>query len=207
MNSANKLTVTRIFLVPFYILFMELGGFYNSILALIVFCIASITDFFDGQIARKNRVITPLGVFLDPLADKLLMTAAFICFVDIHILGINAWMVIVIIARDFLINGLRSILACRNVIVPSDKFAKFKTTSQIIAIIIVMIILISNEGLFKFTGMTAESLKLYDHGHYAVLAVIMKKTPLWAILVTVILTVSSGLNYVWKYRRLLDENN
>jgi CDP-diacylglycerol--glycerol-3-phosphate 3-phosphatidyltransferase len=203
MNLANKLTVARICLVPFYILFMELGGFYNSIFALIVFCIASITDFFDGQIARKNKMITSLGIFLDPLADKLLISAAFICFVDIPELGITAWMVIAIIARDFLITGLRSISAYKNVIIPADKSGKFKTTFQIIVIIVVMVILIVNEGLLKFTDMTPEILKLYAHGSYVTLAVIMEKTPFWATFASVILTVFSGLNYMWKYRKLL----
>jgi CDP-diacylglycerol--glycerol-3-phosphate 3-phosphatidyltransferase len=182
---------------------MELGGFYNSILALIVFAIASITDFFDGQMARKNKTVTPLGIFLDPLADKFLIVSAFICFVDIGMLGINAWMVIVIIARDFLINGLRSISAYKNTMIPSDKFGKFKTMSQIIVIIVVMIILIASEGLLKFTGVTLEMLKFYDHGRYVVLAIIMAKTPFWATFIAVILTVFSGLSYIWKYKKII----
>jgi CDP-diacylglycerol--glycerol-3-phosphate 3-phosphatidyltransferase len=182
---------------------MELGGFYNSVWAFIVFTIASITDFFDGQMARKNKTVTPLGIFLDPLADKLLIVSAFICFVDTRMLGINAWMVIAIIARDFLINGLRSISAYKNVIIPSDKFGKFKTTSQIIIIIAIMIILMANEGLLKFMGMTLEMLKFYDHGRYVTLAIIMEKTPFWATLIAVILTVFSGFSYIWKYKKII----
>jgi CDP-diacylglycerol--glycerol-3-phosphate 3-phosphatidyltransferase len=205
MNLANKLTISRVCMVLFYVLFMELGGFYNSIFALIVFSIASITDFFDGQIARKNKIVTSIGVFLDPLADKLLISAAFICFVEIKMLGISAWMVIAIITREFLITGLRSIAAYNNVIIPADKSGKFKTTSQIITIITIMMILIINEAFLKFVGITPDILKSYNYGSYATLAIIMEKTPFWATLVIVVFTVFSGANYIWKYRELLIE--
>ncbi|MCA6070936.1 MAG: CDP-diacylglycerol--glycerol-3-phosphate 3-phosphatidyltransferase [Endomicrobium sp.] len=205
MNLANKLTVARVCMVPFYILFMELGGFYNSILALLVFSIAAITDFFDGKIARENKTITSLGIFLDPLADKLLISAAFICFVDIPMLGITAWMVIAIIAREFLITGLRSIAAYKNMIIPADKSGKFKTTSQMIVIITIMVILIVNEAFLKFLRVNPVALKFYDCDAYATLAVIMDKIPFWATLCAAILTIVSGVNYVWKYRKLLDE--
>lgn len=195
MNLANKLTIARVCMIPFYILFMELGGFCNSILALLVFSIAAITDFFDGKIARENKTVTSLGIFLDPLADKLLISAAFICFVDIPMLGITAWMVIAIIAREFLITGLRSIAVCKNIIIPADKSGKFKTTSQMIVIITIMVILIVNEAFSKF----------YDSDVYATLAVIMDEIPFWATLYAAILTIVSGVNYVWKYRKLLGE--
>ena len=205
MNLANKLTITRMCMVPFYILFMELGGFYNSILAFLIFFIAAITDFFDGKIARENKAVTSLGIFLDPLADKLLISAAFICFVDIPMLGITAWMVIAIIAREFLITGLRSITAYKNIIIPADKSGKFKTTSQIIVIIITMIILIINEAFLKFSGVTLDALKFYDHGTYATLAVIMEKVPFWSTLYAAVFTIVSGANYMWKYKKLLSE--
>jgi CDP-diacylglycerol--glycerol-3-phosphate 3-phosphatidyltransferase len=205
MNLANKLTVARICMVPFYILFMELGGFYNTILALLVFSVASITDFFDGKIARQNKTVTSLGIFLDPLADKLLISAAFICFADIPMLGITAWMVIAIIAREFLITGLRSIAASKNVIIPADKSGKFKTTSQITVIVIIMVILIVKEAFFKFAGVTPDILKFYDHGAYSALSIIIDKIPFWATFYAVVLTIVSGLNYMWKYRSLLGE--
>ncbi|MDR3256732.1 MAG: CDP-diacylglycerol--glycerol-3-phosphate 3-phosphatidyltransferase [Endomicrobium sp.] len=205
MNLANKLTIARICMIPFFILFMELDGVYNSILALIIFCVASITDLLDGQIARKNKTITSLGIFLDPLADKLLMSAAFICFVGIPMLGIPAWMVIVIISREFLITGFRSVAAVKNVMIPADKAGKFKTTFQIVVIIITMVILIVNEILSKFTDITPEILKLYNYDSYAILIVIMEKTPFWATLVATVLTIYSGANYIFKYRKLLSE--
>jgi len=204
MNLANKLTITRICMVPFFILFMELGGIYNSILALVVFCTASVTDLLDGQIARKSKTVTSLGVFLDPLADKLLISAAFIYFIKIPILGVAAWMVIIIVAREFIMTGLRSIAATKSIIIPADKTGKFKTTSQMIAIIVIMVIviLVVNKAFFKFFGITQNTMK----NSYSTMFIVMKKTPFWVTFVVVMLTVYSGVKYVWKYRKLLIEN-
>jgi CDP-diacylglycerol--glycerol-3-phosphate 3-phosphatidyltransferase len=184
---------------------MELKDLYSSILALLIFMAASITDFLDGQIARKNKTITPLGIFLDPLADKLLITSAFICFVDIPIIGVPAWMVITIIAREFLITGLRSIAALKNIIIASDRVGKFKTTFQIIVISLIITVSIINEVLIKFSGVTLDTFRRYNNDFYATLALILKKTPFWATLVIVVFTVYSGLNYMWKYRKILSE--
>ncbi|OEG69539.1 hypothetical protein ATZ36_08985 [Candidatus Endomicrobiellum trichonymphae] len=205
MNLANKFTIARICMVPVFILFMELGGFYNNVLALAVFCAASITDMLDGQIARRNKAVTSLGIFLDPIADKLLVCAAFIYFVNIPTLGIAAWMVIIIIAREFIITGLRSIAAVRNVMLPADKSGKFKTALQMIVIIVTIVILIVREALFEFAGLTLDALRLYDFGSYAALSFIMEKTPFWITLVAVILTVYSGINYILRYRKLFSE--
>jgi CDP-diacylglycerol--glycerol-3-phosphate 3-phosphatidyltransferase len=206
VNLANKLTIARICAVPVFILFMELGGFYNNVLALVVFCAASITDMLDGQIARRNKDITSLGVFLDPIADKLLVSAAFIYFVNIPILGIAAWMVIIIIGREFIITGLRSIAAARNVMIPADKSGKFKTVLQMVVIMIVMVILISREAFFEFAGLTSDALRLYDFGSFVALSFIMEKIPFWITLIAVILTVYSGINYILRYRKLFSEN-
>jgi CDP-diacylglycerol--glycerol-3-phosphate 3-phosphatidyltransferase len=185
---------------------MEIGGFYNSVLALVVFCAASITDMLDGKIARRNKAVTSLGIFLDPIADKLLISAAFIYFVGIPMLGITAWMVVIIIAREFTITGLRSIAAVRNIIIPADKSGKFKTLSQIIVIILTMVILIAYEAFFKFVGLSPDALRLYDFRSYAILSLIMEKVPFWATSVAVMLTVYSGVSYILKYRKLFSEN-
>ena len=195
MNLPNKLTVARICLVPFFILFMELDGLTVNILALLVFIAASLTDLLDGQLARKYNTITPLGIFLDPLADKLLISAAFICFIDIPYLGVPAWMVIAIISREFLITGLRTIAASKNVIIPADKSGKFKTTSQIVVIILVLLILIFNE-IVKVYGISVGSS----------LQNIIAKTPYWAVLVAAFFTIYSGAHYMLKHRRLLKDN-
>ncbi|GHT24609.1 CDP-diacylglycerol--glycerol-3-phosphate 3-phosphatidyltransferase [Endomicrobiia bacterium] len=206
MNLANRLTIARICMLPFFTLFMELGGFYNSVLALAVFCVASITDMLDGQIARRSKTITSLGIFLDPIADKMLISAAFIYFVNIPMLGIAVWMVIIIIAREFIITGLRSIAAARNIMIPADKSGKCKTVSQIVVIIVIMVILIAREALFEFTGLTPDTLRLYDFGSYTALSLIMEKMPFWTTFVAIVLTVYSGVKYILRYRKLFSEN-
>ena len=203
MNLPNKLTLTRIGLIPFFIFCVEFGGFWSYISALLIFSIASITDFFDGLMARKYNETTPLGAFLDPLADKLLISAAFICFVDIKIIDVPAWMVIIIISREFVITGLRSIAASKNIVIPADKYGKFKTSSQITVIIIVLLVLVLNEASIKmFNAPYYEFLK-YNGSPYYPLAVIMKKTPYWATLVATLLTVLSGFHYMRKHIGLL----
>ncbi|MDR1104151.1 MAG: CDP-diacylglycerol--glycerol-3-phosphate 3-phosphatidyltransferase [Endomicrobium sp.] len=203
MNLANKLTIARICLVPFFILFMSLGGFLNTIFALIVFFVASITDFFDGHIARKQKTITSLGIFLDPLADKLLISSAFICFVGIPYLRISAWMVIAIISREFLITGLRSIAAYKNVIIPADKSGKFKTTLQIVVIITTLTIIIINEAFAKYGGIPIDFFKFYNIGAYSYVIVAIEKIPYWFTFFAAIFTIFSGANYVFKYKNLL----
>jgi CDP-diacylglycerol--glycerol-3-phosphate 3-phosphatidyltransferase len=189
-------------MVPFFILFIEMGGFWPAAASLLIFVAASVTDLLDGIIARKNNMVTSLGIFLDPLADKLLISAAFICFIDISYLNVPAWMVIAIISREFLITGLRTIAAAKNVIIPADKSGKFKTTSQIVVIIAILLIIITNEMFVKFYGVTPEMLTAYDKGSYRILALIMQKTPFWAVLAATALTVYSGFNYMWKHRGL-----
>lgn len=206
MNLANKLTVARICLVPLFIVFTELHTFWCSIFALIVFIVASLTDLLDGQIARRSNTVTSLGIFLDPLADKLLISAAFICFVDIDVLNIPAWMVIAIISREFLITGLRSIAASKNVIIPADKAGKFKTTSQIVVIVLVLLILIIQEYFLKYYGITPQLIITFDNGSYRTLALILQETPYWATLVATVMTIVSGAHYMWKHRGLLKEN-
>jgi len=197
MNLANKLTVTRICLVPLFIVFIELQTFWSILLAAAVFSAASITDLLDGKIARRSNTITSLGVFLDPLADKLLISAAFICFVNIPVLGIPAWVVVAIVSREFLIGGLRTIAATKSVIIPADKAGKFKTIFQIIAILVILLVLVINTYYWEFCDF---------EGYHCVLALILDKTPFWVALITAILTIYSGVCYIWKHKDLLKED-
>jgi CDP-diacylglycerol--glycerol-3-phosphate 3-phosphatidyltransferase len=178
---------------------MELGGFTNTLFALFLFIIASITDFFDGTIARKNKIVTTLGIFLDPLADKILISAAFIYFVSIPFLRVPSWMVVAIIAREFFITGLRSIAAYKNVMIPADRTGKFKTTSQIVAIVLISIILILNE--YFVSNPTSTDLNKY----FLQYADSVNKVPFWITFVVVVFTIISGLNYMRKYKDLLNE--
>lgn len=139
MNTPNKLTVGRMILVPFLVLFMLTGwgGDANRYICLVIFCAASITDWLDGYLARKNNLVTNFGKFMDPLADKLLVCSALICFIESGRLA--AWVVIVIIGREFIISGFRLIAAESGVVIAANYWGKFKTVSQMIMIILLFL--------------------------------------------------------------------
>ena len=134
MNTPNKLTVARMILVPFLVLFMltDLGGEANRYIALAIFVVASVTDWFDGKLARKYNLVTNFGKFMDPLADKLLVCSAMICLVEMG--RIPAWIVIVIISREFIISGFRLIASDNGRVIAASYWGKFKTTFQMVMI-------------------------------------------------------------------------
>ena len=126
-------------MIPFFVVFMltDLGGDYGNYIALAIFVIASLTDLLDGKIARKRNLVTNFGKFMDPLADKLLVCSALICLVEMERLA--AWMVIVIIAREFIISGFRLIASDNGVVIAASYWGKFKTTFQMIMIILLIL--------------------------------------------------------------------
>ena len=133
MNLPNKLTMFRVILIPFFVVFMLVDiTLYDKWIALGIFIIASLTDLLDGKIARKYNLVTNFGKFMDPLADKLLVCSALICLVALN--KIPAWMVIVIIAREFIISGFRLIASDNGVVIAASYWGKFKTTFQMIMI-------------------------------------------------------------------------
>ena len=138
MNTPNKLTVLRMIMVPFLVVFMLTGwgGQANRWICLVLFAAASITDWFDGYLARKNNLVTNFGKFMDPLADKLLVCSALICFIELG--KLPAWIVIIIIAREFIISGFRLIAAENGVVIAANYWGKFKTVSQMIMIILLI---------------------------------------------------------------------
>ena len=138
MNTPNKLTVARMILVPFLVLFMltDLGGEANRYIALAIFVVASVTDWFDGKLARKYNLVTNFGKFMDPLADKLLVCSAMICFIELE--KLPAWFVIIIIGREFIISGFRLIAAENGIVIAANYWGKFKTTFQMAAVILMI---------------------------------------------------------------------
>ena len=134
MNLPNKLTLIRVAMVPVFVVFLmvdfELP--YTKWIALALFIVAAVTDFFDGMIARKYNLVTNFGKFMDPLADKLLVCSALICFVELN--RLPAWMVVIIIGREFIISGLRIVAADNGVVIAASYWGKFKTTFQMIMI-------------------------------------------------------------------------
>src|SRR5882762_9016219 len=137
MNLPNKLTISRFILTVAFlaVIFSEMP--YHRTIALVLFGAASLTDYFDGKIAREQNLITNFGVLMDPLADKILVCSAFIAFVGIH--RIQAWMVVIVVARELAITGLRLLAASRNVVLAAEGYGKHKTISQITAIIAILV--------------------------------------------------------------------
>ncbi len=140
MNLPNKLTMFRVILIPFFVFFLlaDIGlGAVAPILSLIIFIVASLTDMLDGKIARKYNLVTNFGKFMDPLADKLLVCSALICLVELE--KVPSWIVIIIIAREFIISGFRLIAADHQIVIAASMWGKFKTTFQMAAIILLIL--------------------------------------------------------------------
>lgn len=151
LNLPNSLTILRIFLVPFLVVVLLTRFEGREYVGLAIFLLASLTDWLDGFFARRQKKITRVGMLLDPIADKLLMSAAFISLVELGLAP--AWMIVVIIGREFAISGLRSIAAQQGVTIPASPLGKWKTVTQVIAISI--LILGYELGEFMFTGKVA----------------------------------------------------
>lgn len=177
MNLPNKLTVLRIIMVPFFVLFMltDLGGDANKWIALVLFCVASLTDMLDGKIARARNLVTNFGKFMDPLADKLLVCSAMICLIPLG--RLDAWIVIVIIAREFIISGFRLVASDSGIVIAASYWGKFKTVAQMFMIIVLIADL---GGIFDVIG----------------------NVLIW---VSVILTVVSLLDYIIKNKQVLTQ--
>lgn len=168
MNLPNKLTVVRMLLIPFFVVFMITGfaGEISKYIALSIFCIASFTDYLDGHIARKYNLVTNFGKFMDPLADKLLVCAAMICLVAIS--RIPAWIVIIIISREFIISGFRLVASDNGIVIAASYWGKFKTVFQMLMIIVLILniesnvfVLLENVLIYISLGLTIISLVDY----------------------------------------------
>ena len=162
-------------LVPVFIVLYLLG---QNIPALIVFIIASFTDYLDGHLARKNNLVTDYGKIMDPLADKLLVTSALVCMVQTGL--VPAWMVIIILAREFAITGLRSVAASKGIVIAAAWSGKVKTVTQMIAIIFLLL----NNWPFSLIGFPFATIMLW---------------------IAVIMTIYSGAEYIYKSRELFQD--
>lgn len=175
MNIANKLTLLRIVMIPVF-MFLLLEGL--SFWAFVVFALASLTDFLDGFLARKYNLITNFGKFMDPLADKLLITSALICFVQLGM--INAWVVVIILSREFIVSIFRAIAAAEGIVIAASWWGKAKTISQMFMVIVLLL------GNFPF--------------HLINLPV----DQILVVLATV-LTIISGYDYIVKNKQVLKD--
>ena len=180
MNLPNKLTIFRVILIPFFVFFLltNVLGAAGDTLALIIFIVASLTDMLDGKIARKYNLVTNFGKFMDPLADKLLVCSAMICLIQTGQLA--AWIVVIIIAREFIISGFRLIASDNGVVIAASYWGKFKTTFQMLMVIV--LILNIQMSFFQILGVILTYVAL-------------------------ILTVVSLIDYIVKNKDVLKEQN
>ncbi len=188
MNLPNKLTIIRIVLSPIFMVFLLIDTLYTRYIALLIFGIASLTDLYDGYLARKTGVITSFGKFMDPLADKILTSTALICFASLGY--IYTWMVLVIIGRDFIVTGLRCIAAYRGQLILPTQVAKWKTASQMVVIVVIL--------LYISVQTTMTALGRWDSSLDGIAWYFLNGM----VFVSMTLTVSSGLDYVIKNRSI-----
>lgn len=177
MNTPNKLTLIRMVSVPFFIAALYLN---LNLAAIVIFAVASFTDYLDGHIARKYNLVTNFGKLMDPLADKILTISALVCFLEMMVPYLYAWMVVVIISRELLVTGIRMIALDDGKVIAASKWGKAKTVSQLAAIIAIMVdrIIPLSFGTFHLTQVL--------------------------IIAAVVLTVYSGFDYVKKNLSLLN---
>jgi len=193
MNLPNKLTVSRFALTAFFLWALFSTIPFHNTLALVLFSMAGATDFLDGRIARRRGLITNFGILMDPLADKILICSAFVAFVESTHLNpgalvkVAAWMVIVIVARELTITGLRLLAASKNIVLAAENFGKHKAVSQIVAINALLVLDACNEW--------PAALQKFFLSWVPPFAEIM----LW---VAVALTVASGAIYLWRNRAI-----
>ncbi len=176
MNLPNKLTMLRVIMIPFFLVFLltDVAGGASRYIAAGIFIVASLTDMLDGKIARKYNLVTNFGKFMDPLADKLLVCSAMIAFVELG--RLPAWIVIVIISREFIISGFRLVAADNGVVIAASYWGKFKTTFQMLMII--MLVLQLN---FPYVDIVEWTL----------------------VYIALVLTIVSLVDYIWKNRGVM----
>jgi len=188
MNWANRLTLSRLGLTILFVIALNSEWQFGRSLALLLFIIAGITDFFDGEIARRYQFVTNFGKLMDPLVDKIMIAAAFISLVPLK--AVPAWAATIVVARDFLITGLRLLASANGKILPAESLGKHKTSWQIVTVVFFLLLLAARELQYA-DGATPWWLRAWDQGGPALV---------W---ITVALTLYSGLGYAWRHRSVV----
>jgi CDP-diacylglycerol--glycerol-3-phosphate 3-phosphatidyltransferase len=188
MNWANRLTLSRLALTVLFVAALNSSWQYSRTAALIFFLVAGITDFIDGEVARRYEWVTNFGKLMDPLVDKVMMAAAFISLVPLK--AIPAWAATIVVARDFLITGLRLLASTSGRVLPAERLGKQKTSWQVVTVIFFLALLSARELRYADEGSTWWSHAWHEAGPVLV----------W---ITVGLTLYSGLAYAWRHRDLI----
>ena len=190
MNWANRLTLGRLALTVLFVISLSSNWAYARTIALVLFVLAGISDYFDGEIARRYGIVTKFGKLMDPLVDKVMMAAAFICLVPLG--AVPAWVATIVVARDFLITGLRLLASSEGVVLPAEKLGKHKTSWQIATVVFFLLLLTAHELGLAGPDAAWWQKAWRDGGN----------TLLW---ITIGLTIYSGLGYLWRHRGLLKD--
>ncbi len=192
MNLPNRLTVGRLFLTMFFVVALGTAFAYHFTLALVLFVVAGITDFVDGEIARRYGMVTDFGKLMDPLIDKVMTAAAFVGLVPLG--AIPAWVAIAVISREFLITGLRLLATSKGRVLAADPIGKYKTTWQFVTVIFFLVLLAAEEFRLCWATPAADVdwHRLWNYGGPFVAGI------------AVLLTVYSGADYFWRHRALLE---
>jgi CDP-diacylglycerol--glycerol-3-phosphate 3-phosphatidyltransferase len=188
MNWANRLTLSRLALTVLFVAALNSTWHYARTAALVIFLIAGLTDFIDGEIARRYGVITNFGKLMDPLVDKIMVAAAFISLVPLR--AVPAWAATTVVARDFLVTGLRLMASARGKILPAERLGKQKTSWQIVTIIFFLALL----SIAELRDATQASIWWSRAWHEA------GRVLVW---ITVALTIYSGIGYAWQHREVI----
>lgn len=192
MNLANKLTLLRVILIPFFVFFMAMPSIpFSEIISIIIFAAAAITDYFDGNLARQNNMITNFGIFMDPFADKLLVTSALVMlqYVDL----VPPWVVLIIIAREFAVSGLRTVAANEGHVIAASNLGKIKTALQMAGIVAMLI---------KFAILNSEILSMLKNNTFINDYFLL--IPDILIYAAAIMTLYSGFDYFKKSWKAID---
>lgn len=189
MNIANQLTMLRIALTFVFMFFLFVQGLWAKALSLFIFIIAALSDFFDGRIAQKKNMVTDFGKLMDPIADKILVLAAFAAFVQMQL--ITAWMFVIIISREILITSLRLFALNKGKVLSAARAGKHKTVSQMLLIFFILLFIVLKETMLSFFTWNPAWESAFRQGIYIMM------------LITVALTLYSGVSYLWENRKII----
>jgi len=189
VNIANRLTMLRIILTFVFMFFLFIPALWAKATALLIFIFAALSDFFDGRIAQKRNMVTDFGKLMDPIADKILVLAAFAAFVQIQL--IDAWMFVIIVAREILITSLRLFALNKGKVLSAAKAGKHKTLSQMVVIFYILGFIVLKEAILAFSTWNPAWESFFRNSIYVMM------------LLTVGLTLYSGLSYLWENRKVI----
>ena len=191
MNWANRLTLSRLLLTVVFVAALNSSWQYGRTLALVIFMLAGVSDFVDGEIARRYGVVTDFGKLMDPLVDKIMVAAAFISLVPLK--AVPAWAATTVVARDFLITGLRMMASAKGKVLPAEMLGKQKTSWQVVTVVFFLALLSVHE--LRYANETSTWwFRAWDQAGPVLV---------W---ITVALTIYSGLGYAWRHRALIAPN-